>query len=180
MPTHAAFLRGVNLGPKRRIGADELRSMFTDMGFEDVDAFRTSGNVVFGAGREPRDRLTARIEKAMSKSLGFDVTVFLRTAAEVRRIAGHDPFPGASSAGKLQVALLSDRPAARTRRAVLELATERGERLAFGERELYWLPSGGTRDSAPFLRAVAKLLGDETTMRTKQTIEKLAAKYFPP
>ena len=178
MPTHAAFLRGVNLGPKRRIGADELRSMFTDMGFEDVDAFRTSGNVVFGAGREPRDELIARIEEAMSAALGFDVTVFLRTSAEVRGIAEHDPFRGATSGGKLQVTLLSAKPAARTRTAVLELATDR-ERLAFGERELYWLPSGGTRDSAPFLRAVAKLLGGETTMRTKQTIEKLAAKYFP-
>jgi uncharacterized protein (DUF1697 family) len=177
MPNHAAFLRGVNLGPKRRVSADELRSMFAEMGFEDVDAFRTSGNVVFGAGREARDNLAARIEKAMSTSLGFDVTVFLRTAAEVRGIAEHDPFPGASSGGKLQVTLLSDKPAARTRTAVLELATDR-ERLAFGERELYWLPSGGTRDSAPFLRAVGKLLGDETTMRTKQTVEKLAARYF--
>ena len=177
MPTHAAFLRGVNLGPQRRISADQLRSMFTEMGFEHVDAFRTSGNVVFGAAREARDKLTARIEKAMSEALAFDVTVFLRTAAEVRAIAGHDPFPGASTGGKLQVTLLADKPAARTRTAVLELATDR-ERLAFGERELYWLPSGGTRDSAPFLRAVAKLLGEDTTMRTKQTIEKLAAKYF--
>jgi uncharacterized protein (DUF1697 family) len=177
MPTHAAFLRGVNLGPRRRISADELRSTFTDMGFEDVDAFRTSGNVVFGAGREARDALTARIQKAMSEALGFEVTVFLRTASEVRGIAEQDPFPGASSGGKLQVTLLSGKPAARTRTAVLELATDR-ERLSFGDRELYWLPSAGTRDSAPFLRAVAKLLGDETTMRTKQTIEKLAAKYF--
>jgi uncharacterized protein (DUF1697 family) len=177
MPNHAAFLRGVNLGPKRRVSADELRSLFAEMGFEEVDAFRTSGNVVFGAGREARDKLAARIEKAMAKSLGFDVTVFLRTAAEVRDIAEHDPFPGASSAGKLQVALLRDKPAARTRTAVLELATD-SERLAFGGRELYWLPSGGTRDSAPFLGAVGKLLGDETTMRTKQTMEKLAAKYF--
>ena len=113
----------------------------------------------------------------MSAALGFDVTVFLRTSAEVRGIAEHDPFRGATSGGKLQVTLLSAKPAARTRTAVLELATDR-ERLAFGERELYWLPSGGTRDSAPFLRAVGKLLGDETTMRTKQTMEKLAAKYF--
>jgi hypothetical protein len=59
---------------------------------------------------------------------------------------------------------------------VLALATE-DDRLAFGERELYWLPKGGTQESALDLKTIDKLLG-ASTMRTKGTVEQMTAKYF--
>jgi hypothetical protein len=59
---------------------------------------------------------------------------------------------------------------------VLALATDQ-DLLAFGKRELYWLPSGGTADSALDRKAIDALLGP-TTMRTKATVEQLAAKFF--
>ena len=49
MAAHAAFLRGVNLGPRRRVSSEELRAVFEGIGFEDVASFRTSGNVVFSS-----------------------------------------------------------------------------------------------------------------------------------
>ena len=141
--------------------------------------FRTSGNVSFAAGREPIDQMARRIEQGLAKSLGYDVAIFLRTAREVQAMAAHEPFERAlvdGSKGKLQVILLSEKPATRARDDVQALATD-ADRLAFGDRELYWLPSGGTLDSALDLKAIEKLLGP-TTMRTKGTIEQMAAKYF--
>ncbi len=179
MASHAAFLRGINLGRHRRISGAELRSRFEELGLQDVDTFRTSGNVIFRVRREPGARVADRIEQGLAESLGWEVTVFLRTASEVQAIADHQPFSNTTlegSEGKLQVVLLSTKPAARARKQVLALATDR-DRLAFGERELYWLPSGGIRDSALNFRAIENLLGP-TTMRTKGTVDKLAAKYF--
>jgi len=49
--------------------------------------------------------------------------------------------------------------------------------LAFGERELYWLPSGGMREAELDLKAVERLLGP-MTLRTKGTIELICAKHF--
>jgi uncharacterized protein (DUF1697 family) len=179
MSRHAAFLRAINLGPRRRLSGVDLRAQFEGLGFTDVETFRTSGNVVFEAGREPLTKIAGRIERGMAKSLGYEVGVFPRTASEIRALADHKPFDPAmveSSKGKLQVILLSAKPAARTRREVLKLASGE-DRLAFGERELYWLPSGGTQKSALDLKAIGALLGP-TTMRTKGTIDQLAAKYF--
>jgi uncharacterized protein (DUF1697 family) len=176
---YAAFLRGVNLGPRRRISSAELLSLFEGMGLGDVAVFRASGNVVFDAGRESAAKLAGRIETGLAGSLGFEVAVYLRTAGEIRAIADHSPFDCRlveASQGKLQVALLSGKPAADLREEVLALATEE-DRLAFGDRELYWLPGGGIRDAALNFRVVERLLG-ATTMRTKRTIEELAAKYF--
>ena len=172
---YAAFLRAVNLGRNRRVSGAELCAIFEELGLEDVASFRTSGNLVFEA---PRD-MTAQIEKALEKALGYDVGVFLRTARELDEIVAFLPFEPAQvdrSKGKLQVSMLSARPTAATRKQVLALATDK-DLLAFGKRELYWLPSGGTIDSALDRKAIDRLLGP-TTMRTKGTVEQLAAKFF--
>jgi uncharacterized protein (DUF1697 family) len=179
MPRYAAFLRAVNLGAHRKASSQALRNCFEDMGFSDVATFRTSGNVVFGAPREPVAKLTSRVEEGLARSLGFEVVVFLRTAAEVRAIAAHEPFPRGlveRLAGKLQLMMLSTKPSSRVREEVLAHATGE-DALAFGDRELYWLPSGGTQESQLDLKAIDRLLG-ATTMRTKGTVEQLVAKHF--
>jgi uncharacterized protein (DUF1697 family) len=179
MPRYAAFLRGVNLGSRRKASSSDLRSCFEGLGLDRVETFRTSGNVVFDAGRDSRAKLTERIERALAKSLGYEVVVFLRTAPEVEAIAANEPFPAKlvdSSQGKLQVALLPKKPAPAVRKKALALATDE-DRLAFGDRELYWLPSGGTRDSGLDLKGLEKQVGG-WTMRTKGTIEQLAEKFF--
>jgi uncharacterized protein (DUF1697 family) len=172
---YAAFLRAVNLGRNRRVTSARLKSLFEEAGAEEVATFRTSGNVVFDA---PRDMARA-LEKHLEKELGHEVVIFLRTAKELKEIAAHEPFPSKrveASKGKLQVSLLDKKPTAATRKKVLALATEQ-DPLAFGERELYWLPSGGTMESELDRKAIDKLLGP-TTMRTKGTVELLAAKFF--
>ena len=179
MADHAAFLRGVNLGPRRKVSSAQLRSLFEELGLEEVTPFRTSGNVAFASGREPESELVARIERALEEELGYDVTVFLRNAAEMRRLSDAEPFPAKlvnASKGKLQVALLAKKPSAKAKKQVLALSTDE-DRLAFGARELYWLPSGGTRDSALGMKMIDDLLAP-TTIRTKGTIEQLTRKCF--
>ena len=48
MARYAAFLRGMNLGG-RRITNRDLAAAVTGLGFEDVETFRASGNVIFAA-----------------------------------------------------------------------------------------------------------------------------------
>jgi uncharacterized protein (DUF1697 family) len=179
MSEYAAFLRGMNVGG-HRISNDDLRARFEELGFGEVRTFRASGNVIFAAsGEEAEEELGTRIETGLATALGYEVPVFLRDAGEIGTIAAHRPFAESlveASKGKLQVVLLAARPAARARKEVLALADAEDE-LAFGERELHWLPSGGILDSALDFKAIGRLLGPLTT-RTKGTIEQLAAKYF--
>jgi uncharacterized protein (DUF1697 family) len=177
-PKHAAFLRGINLGRNRRVSSTELRSHFEKLDFQGINTFRTSGNVVFDAGREPVAKMTDRIEKELAESLGYEVAIFLRTASQLRAVANRQPFAASleASKGKLQVMMLSAKPATRAREQVLALANDE-DGLVVDDRELYWLPRGGVRDSRLDIKAVEKLLGP-TTMRTKGTIEQLTAKYF--
>ena len=175
---YAAFLRGMNLG-NRRITNDELRGQFEALGFQSVRTFRAAGNVVFEAGRESEAKLIARIEAGLEEGLGYAVPTVLRTAKQLAELAAAEPFPAAdveASKGKLQVSLLAARPPAKSRKAVLALSTG-ADRLAFGERELFWLPSGGLLESDLDLKTVDAELG-LSTRRTKGTIEALVAKHL--
>jgi uncharacterized protein (DUF1697 family) len=172
---YAAFIRAVNLGKNRRVTGAQLKTLFEEAGAEEVATFRTSGNVVFEA---PRDMGSA-LEKHLEKALGHEVVIFLRSAKDVKAIAAHEPFSPkdvAASKGKVQVALLGKKPTAAKEKKALALATDQ-DLLAFGKRELYWLPSGGTMESELDRKALDDLLGP-STMRTKGTVEQLAAKFF--
>lgn len=177
MPTHVAFLRGMNLGG-RRIKNEELRAEFEALGFEEVATFRASGNVIFASGKSGEAKLTKTIESGLGDALGYEVPVFLRNCAEVEAIAAHEPFPAkqvSSSKGKLQVLFLAKSPSAKVRKAALAEATDE-DRLAVEGRELYWLPSGGISESELDLKAIEKALG-AGTMRTMGTVEQIAAKH---
>jgi uncharacterized protein (DUF1697 family) len=179
MASHAAFLRGMNVGSHHRVSNAELQRMFSELGFADVKTFRASGNVAFAAAREPLERLTLRIEGALAQELGYAVPTFLRTAEEMRAICAFEPFEKPlveAAGGKLQVSIMAARPSAAVRKQVLALAGER-DRLAFGERELYWLPSGGVLETELDLAAIERALGP-TTRRTKGTIEQMTAKHL--
>lgn len=177
MNRYVAFLRGMNLGG-RRIKNDELRSRFEALGCAEVATFRASGNVVFAAdeGEEP---LAERLEAGLKEALDYEVPVFLRDADELRAIAAAEPFGAKAvegSAGKLQVALLREAPSAAAHEEALAHSSE-ADRLAIDGRELYWLPGGGISESDLDLKAIAAALGP-TTIRTKGTIDQIAARHF--
>jgi uncharacterized protein (DUF1697 family) len=178
MQRHAAFLRGMNVGG-HRLTNEELRGCFTAMGFAEVATFRASGNVIFAGAEEPEIALERRIEAELESALGYAVPTFVRAAADLRAIAARRPFAKPASdgpAGKLQVALLTAPPSRAARSSVLALANDE-DRLELGPRELYWLPRGGTLDSALDMKALEQLLGP-MTMRTMGTVELIAGRYF--
>jgi uncharacterized protein (DUF1697 family) len=179
MTRYVAFLRGMNVGG-HRITNLELCAAFEEIGLPDAATFRASGNVIFDAPDDERRADTAtKIEQGLAEALGYAVPVFLRDAAETRAIAAQEPFPAEqvkASKGKLQVIMLASKPEATTVKDVLTHASDK-DKLAIANSELYWLPSGGTIDSDLDLKTIAKLIGGLSTMRTKGTVDLIAAKH---
>jgi uncharacterized protein (DUF1697 family) len=176
---YVAFLRGVNLGAKRKASSQDLRRAFEAAGFENVATFRNSGNVIFDSPGGEEAEIVARGEAALGETLGFEVRVVLRSAREVRAIAAHEPFEPevvAATEGRLQVILVAEKPSAAAKKKALALATER-DRLSMRGRELYWLPTAGTQGSELDQGALGSLLG-LVTVRTMGTIEQIAAKFL--
>lgn len=177
MARYVAFLRGMNLGG-RRLSNQELCAQFETIGFANVGAFLASGNVVFETGQRSREAIVRTIEDGLREGLGYEVPTFLRTADEVSAIANDGPFRGerGSQGGKPQVVLLAKPPDKKTREQVLRLATE-ADKLAFGDQALHWLPEKGILTSELDFAAIEKAIGPTTT-RTRNTIERLVAKFL--
>jgi uncharacterized protein (DUF1697 family) len=178
MNDYVAFLRGMNLGG-RRIKNDELKREFKDLGLDDVSCFRASGNVIFVTGEGNEEKLKLRIEAGLGESLGYEVPVFLRGAAELEAVSAQEPFEAgllSASKGKLQVAFLPSTPKGKAKEQALALASDE-DLLAIEGRELYWLPSGGISESELDLKTLESALGP-WTMRTKGTVDQIAAKHF--
>ncbi len=167
----------MNLG-KRRIKNTELCGCFEALGFTEVGAFLASGNVVFDTRSADTGEVARTIEDGLRASLQYEVPTFVRTAAEVCAIAASTPFTASEldGAGKPQVALLQTPPDETARNSVLALSTP-DDRLVIEGRELHWLPSGGISDSTLDITTIQRALGP-MTIRTRRTVERLAAKYL--
>ena len=167
----------MNLG-RRRIKNPELCAAFEDIGFTNISAFLASGNVIFDAEDSNPDSVARSIEDGLRDSLGYEVPTFLRSADEVRSIAGYQPFADvtAERSGKMQVAMVGSKVDQSTRDSVLKLSND-ADMLEIVGQELYWWPKGNFLDSELDLKVVEGILGT-MTIRTKATIERLAKRFL--
>ena len=177
MNRYVAFLRGMNLG-RRRIKNPELCAAFEQIGFTNVSAFLASGNVIFDAADSDPSAVSRSIEDGLRDSLGYEVPTFLRSADDVREIAGYAPFAGVTEkrTGKIQVAMFGNEVDQSARDSVLELSND-ADMLELVERELYWWPKGNLMDSQLDLKAIESIVGP-FTIRTKNTVERLAKRFL--
>ena len=82
MQRYVAFLRWMNLG-KRRLPMSRLKALFEELGFQDVDTFIASGNVLFSSPVTDPGKLETRIAGHLESSLGYGVDTFVRTLEQV-------------------------------------------------------------------------------------------------
>lgn len=182
MPRYVAFLRGVNVGG-RVVKMDALRRRFEKLGFDAVETFIASGNVVFETRSKSERAVRAKIESDLEGALGYPVDTFLRTDAEVAAVAAlheSDLFPRAlwRTAHACNVGFLH---APLGREAVATLASYGNDVDAFATRgrEWYWLSQARASESPFFKVPAERRLGVRATLRNLNTVRKLAAKYPP-
>lgn len=110
--THAALLRGINVGGHAKIPMRELAELFGSLGHGEVATYIQSGNVVFRSVGGRPDVVARALEEAIARRFGQNVTVILRTPAELVSIAAANPFPEAEDEpSKLHVLFLDRLPA---------------------------------------------------------------------
>lgn len=167
-----ALLRGVNLGPSRRLPMAELRQALEHAGHEDVRTLLQTGNVFLTSGDAPA-ALEQRLEGELLDAFGVGIGVVVRTAGELAAVVAGDPFAGvADDPSRYQVSFLSTE-LDRDRADALERADVAPERVAVRGREIYaWHPGGvGRSELAKLL--TAQRLGVQVTARNWRTVTKL-------
>ncbi len=172
-----AFLRAINVGG-HIVTMEELRRLFQELGFKDVQTFIASGNVIFSSGSTRLDAMEQTISRHLESSLGYPVAVFIRTDAEVAAVAQYQAFSEAKvrQARTQNVAFLSQALGAAQSRAVLALKSDVDDFHVNG-REVYWLTSAKQGESQFSNALLERLLKAQATFRGLNTITRLAAKF---
>jgi len=182
MPKYAAFLRAINVGG-HTVTMERLRALFASMGFEDVETFIASGNVVFdAAGRATPASLEAKIAKALAAALGYEVATFVRATHDLPAIAAYKPFPAAAMAApgaSLYVGFLAAPLGATAKKQLLSMRTDADDLHHHG-REIYWLGRRGFANAEFAPGKMEKALEIRATFRNVTTVTKMAAKYAGP
>jgi uncharacterized protein (DUF1697 family) len=173
-----AFLRAINVGG-HTVTMAQLKVLFEELGFRNVETFLASGNVVFDGGKVKEAALQQKIEGHLHAALGYEVATFLRTERELAALVRGCPFSEAEEAGAvaLNVALLQAPLPAEAEARLKGLRTEVDAFRAAG-REVWWLcfvkQSESTFSNAVFEKTVKV----RATFRGFNTLQRLATKHL--
>lgn len=158
---------------------ETLRKYFAGLGFTGVETFIASGNVIVDAPSTATRELEERIAMELERRLGYPVATFVRSPAELSRVASHRPFDATSfdyDKHSLYIGFLPDAPAKNVMQKVVALRTPMDE-LHIKGRQLYWGRRGRFSGTELSGGALERALGCQMTVRSVTTVRKLAAKY---
>ena len=178
MPKFIAFLRAINVG-NHTVKMDQLRRLFEELGFANVETFIASGNVIFDAKAKDIRSLEAKIGKHLEKALGYEVSTMVRSTDELAAIAEYEPFNKKELAGDgntLFIGFLSGEPSTESATKLISLASEI-DGFHLNQRELYWLYRRKNGESKFYGPILEKTVGVKATLRNANTIVRLLKKY---
>ncbi|MGZ0016227.1 DUF1697 domain-containing protein [Yeosuana sp. AK3] len=91
MKTYVALLRGINVGRHKKVPMAELRTLLTNVGFQNVQTYIQSGNVVFQSS-EKAIVLENILQNAIMNHFKFEVPVIIKSREELFTIFNACPF----------------------------------------------------------------------------------------
>src|SRR5437868_4482960 len=110
MARHIVLLRGINIGSRNRIAMPELREALESAGFDDVQTYVQSGNVVLSSGKAAAEVARA-CERQIEKSFGLDIDVGTRTRSQLAKVVERNPLAEvATDPKRYQLSFLSAKP----------------------------------------------------------------------
>ncbi len=167
MNTFIALFRGINVGGNNIIPMKELASLLTGCGYENVQTYIQSGNVVFDCKDAPGEGLGALIEK----KFGFRPKVLILTSRELEQAIESNPYSPAE--GKhCHFYFCSSTPSSINTAKLTELKSNSEEYFMDGNVFYLHAPNGIGRSK--LAASVERCLGVPATARNLNTVNKLS------
>jgi uncharacterized protein (DUF1697 family) len=173
---HVALFRALNVGG-HTVKMDRLRDICIDAGLSGVETVIASGNILFEPDRRSPAKIEALLEGALRTALGYEVTTFVRTSAELAALLDANPYAGEALAGKgcVAVGFFQAPPTVATVEAVRAESTPIDTLDVLG-RELWWCAREGQGRPSINDAAWRRMKLPPMTVRNLTTVSKLAAK----
>jgi len=174
MITYVALLRGINVNGQKIIKMNQLKNIFEDTQFKNVKTYIQSGNVIFDTIQEETTSISERIQNSLKETLGFEVTVIVRSISELEQIIKVNPFriEELLENEKIHITLLDQKPTAASI-DILKAAKSNKDEIQVLNREVYILCRNGYAKTIYSNSTIEKRLKVVATTRNLDTINKI-------
>lgn len=174
MATFVALLRGINVGPRKRIAMAELRELVARLGHTSATTYVNSGNVVFDSASTDPLTIAADLEAALGETIGQPIPVVIRNAAEMAATVANNPFPErVPEPTTLHVSFLSATPDPVLVDAFRNVETGEDDYRVIG-RDIYLSYPNGVSGAVFMVNGFDRALAVTSTSRNWRTVTTLA------
>lgn len=87
-----ALLRGINVSGQKLIKMADLKMCFEQAGFQQVQTYIQSGNIIFLHPDSHQSELEIQIESLLFKSYGFKITTIVKQLHDLEKAIDENPF----------------------------------------------------------------------------------------
>ncbi len=172
MSIKIAILRGINVGGKRKILMNDLKSLCEIVGLQNVKTYIQSGNLIFKSNKQ-NAKIEIDLEKGIAEKFGFDVPVIVRSKKELETVINTNPFLGENADSKqLHVTFLKEKPNHENIQHTLTYNCE-PDKFKMGEKEVFIMCTGKYHASKLTNGFFEKKLNTGATTRNWKTVLKL-------
>lgn len=174
MEQRIAFLRGINVSGHNILPMAELRAMMTGLGYEGVQTYIQSGNILFRSKETNSRKLASIIEAQIRKQFGIQSPVIIRTASELKKILESDRrlHEKDTLLDRMYYTFLADFPAAEKIEEIQAYPAGSDFCTVVG-KEVYLYCPGGYGNTKLNNNLIEKLLGVTATTRNLKTVQKM-------
>ena len=178
MTTYISILRGINVSGQKLIKMDDLRKMYTELGFHSITTYVQSGNVIFKGDDLDLCDMEQKIKQQIQKDFGFEVPVIVFTIDQLGKIIDDNPFQNnpKKEHSHLHVTFLSSQPVSYEKEGI-ERKKQNDEEISFSERAIYlYCPHGygRTKLNNNFLESRLKVVATTRNWKTTNELYKIA------
>lgn len=85
------ILRGINVSGKNKLPMQDLRDLLNDLGFENIQTYIQSGNVVLKS-EKIKEVVSSIISEGIQNTFGYEVPVLVKTVVEWEKAIANNPY----------------------------------------------------------------------------------------
>jgi uncharacterized protein (DUF1697 family) len=174
MKKYIALLRGINVSGQKKIKMSDLKILFEDLSFTNVQTYIQSGNVLFTSKLNDKKAIRSKIEKKISDKFGYKVDVILKTLDELKRAIKSNPFlkDKKKSSERIYYTFLSENPSLSNTKILNEIDHTPEQFILNGDVIYLFLPNGAGKAKLNN-NFFEKRLGVFATTRNRNSVQTL-------
>ena len=168
---HLALLRGINVGGNNIIPMAKLRAAFEALGFDEVQTYIASGNVVFSSPKPPSRDV---IEVMLAKQFSYAAKIVLLKANELKKVVAEAPSGFGEAPDTYRYDVLFARAPLKAKTVLPQLAVKEGvDDIAAGTHALYFRRLIAKASQSKLTKLISQPVYKELTIRNWNTTSAL-------